>query len=131
MAILTLDSDSAETRYGMGPVDHLSPDKLYDRAWAMTLLARVLAALRAENSRAGQAKTFEVLKPFLTAGKGAASYPQTAAALGLTEGAARVAVHRLRVRYRELLRQEIRQTLSDPMQVEEEMRALFSAFING
>jgi RNA polymerase sigma-70 factor (ECF subfamily) len=68
------------------------------------------------------------LKPFLMVGKSAIPYPESAAALNLSEGAVRVTVHPLRRRYRELLREEIGQTLSDPAQVEEEMRALFSAF---
>jgi len=76
----------------------------------------------------GKAKLFEQLKIFLTAGKGALPYTTAAQTLGLDEPAVRVAVHRLRKRYRELLRAEIAQTLSDPTQVDEEMRALFSAF---
>ncbi|MDB6111413.1 MAG: polymerase sigma-70 factor, partial [Pedosphaera sp.] len=68
------------------------------------------------------------LKPYLMVGKSAIPYGEAAVALQLSEGAVRVAVHRLRVRYRELLREEVSQTLSDPTQVDEEMRALFSAF---
>ncbi len=73
-------------------------------------------------------KLFAELKLFLTAGKGVLSYAEAAKALGMDEGAVRVAVHRLRKRYRQLLRDEIAQTLSDPAQVDEEMRALFGAF---
>jgi len=76
----------------------------------------------------GKADLFERLKPFLMVGKSAIPYGEAAAALALSEGAARVAVHRLRGRYRQLLRHEIAQTLSDPARVEEEMRALLSAF---
>jgi RNA polymerase sigma factor (sigma-70 family) len=126
--MLSLDWQSADTRYQIDPADHLSPDKLYDRAWAVTLLERVIARLRDESAAEGKAKIFEQLKPFLTLGRSAIPYAQAAAALDLTEGAVRVAVHRLRRRYRELLREEIGQTLSDPAQAEEEMRALFSAF---
>jgi RNA polymerase sigma factor (sigma-70 family) len=126
VAALSLDWADAETRYQIDPVDHLSPDKLYDRAWAMTLLGRTLARLRAEH--AGNRAVFDRLKPFLAAGKGAISYSEAAAALGMSEGAARVAVHRLRARYRELLRDEIRQTLSNPAAVDGEMQALFAAF---
>jgi RNA polymerase sigma-70 factor (ECF subfamily) len=106
----------------------LSPDKLYDRAWAVTVLERVLARLRAECATEGKAELFGQLKPFLMVGKSAIPYAQVAETLKLTEGAVRVTVHRLRGRYRELLRDEVRQTISDPAQVEEEMRALFSAF---
>jgi RNA polymerase sigma-70 factor (ECF subfamily) len=128
---LSLDWQSADTRYHIDPADHLSPDKLYDRAWAVTLLERVIARLREESLADGKARLFEELKPFLTVGKGATPYGQTAAVLGQSEGAVRVAVHRLRRRYRELLREEIGQTLSDGAQVEEELGALFAAFAEG
>jgi len=128
VANLSLDLQDADTRYQIQPADNLSPDKLYDRAWAVTLLGRVISRLRAECEAEGKAKVFDALKPFLTAGKGAISYAQAAAAAGMSEGAVRVAVHRLRQRYRQLLRDEISQTLADPAQADEEMRALFEAF---
>jgi DNA-directed RNA polymerase specialized sigma24 family protein len=128
LAALSLDWQDADTRYQIDPADNLSPDKLYDRVWAVTLLERVLARLRAESNADGKALAFEKLKPFLTAGKAAIPYAEAATALGVSEAAARVAVHRLRRRYRELLRDEIGQTLSDPAQVEEEMRSLFNSF---
>lgn len=127
-AVLSLDWTDADTRYQIDPEDRLSPDKLYDRAWAVTLLEQVIGRLRSENAEADKARVFEVLKPYLMIGKSAIPYAEAAAATGLNEGTVRVAVHRLRRRYRELLREEIAQTLSDPAQVEEEMRALFSAF---
>lgn len=125
---LSLDWQDAEARYQIDPADQLSPDKLYDRAWAMTLLEQVIARLRADCAAEGRAGGFEQLKPFLMVGKGAIPYAEAAARLGVNEGAARVAVHRLRKRYRELLRAEIAQTLSDPADLDEEMRALFRAF---
>jgi len=125
-APISLDWADAETRYQIDPVDHLSPDKLYDRAWAITLLARVLARLRGEHAE--HIALFDCLKPFLAAGKGAMPYSEAATALDLSEGAARVAVHRLRARYRQLLREEILQTLSNPAAADEEMRSLFAAF---
>src|SRR5262249_13887158 len=105
-----------------------SPDKLYDRAWAVTLLERVIARLREESVSEGRVEHFDALKPFLTAGRGVIPYAEAAVGMGVNEGAARVAVQRLRRRYRELLREEISQTLSDPAQLQEEMRALFGAF---
>ena len=84
--------------------------------------------MRDESAAEGKGKVFEQLKPFLMADRSAIPYVEVAAKLGLNEGAARVAVHRLRKRYRQLLRAEISQTLSDPADVEEEMRALFRAF---
>jgi len=127
-APLSLDWQSADSRYQFDPAHNLSPDKLYDRAWAVALLERVITRLREESAAVGKSRLFEQLKPFLTQGKSATPCAQIAAALELTEGAVRVAVHRLRRRYRDLLREEIGQTLSDPAQVEEEMRALFGAF---
>jgi RNA polymerase sigma-70 factor (ECF subfamily) len=128
VAPLSLDWQDADTRYQIDPADQLSPDKLYDRAWAVTLLEQVITRLRDECAAEGKGKVFEQLKPFLMAGQSDIPYAEAAGKLGLNEGAARVAVHRLRKRYRELLRGEISQTLSDPADVEEEMRALFRAF---
>jgi RNA polymerase sigma-70 factor (ECF subfamily) len=125
---LSLDWQNADTRYQIEPADPLSPDKIYDRAWAMTLLERVIGRLREENAAEGKGALFEGLKSFLTPGWDDIRHAEAAAGLAMTEGAARVAVHRLRRRYRELLREEIGQTLSDPAQVEEELRALFGAF---
>lgn len=123
--LLALDWQNAETRYRIEPVDQTSPDKLYDRAWAVTLLERVIYRLRDESPDPRQ---FEQLKPFLTVDKKAIPYRDVAAELGLTDGAVRVTVHRLRRRYRELLRAEIAHTLANPAFVEEEIRSLFSAF---
>jgi RNA polymerase sigma-70 factor (ECF subfamily) len=126
--ILSLDWQDAETRYRIDPADRLSPEKLYDRAWALTLLERVIARLRDESAHQGKAMLFERLRPFLTASRGAIPYAHVAAELGLAEGAVRVAVHRLRRRYREILRAEIAETVSEPGQLEEEMGDLLSAF---
>jgi RNA polymerase sigma-70 factor (ECF subfamily) len=122
--LLSLDWVDAEARYQIEPTERLSPDKLFDRAWAVALLERVLAQLRQESG----AVLFEHLKPFVSIGKGAVPYRQAAIALGMSEAATRVAVHRLRRRYRELLREEVAQTLTHPDQIEEEMRALLGAF---
>ena len=125
---LSLDWQDADARYQIEPADNSSPDKLYDRAWAVTLLEKVLGRLRDENARDEQAKLFEQLRGFLMVGTSAIPYGEAAARLDMNEGAVRVAVHRLRRRYRELLREEISQTLVDPAHVGEEMRTLFSAF---
>ena len=128
---LSLDWQDADARYQINPADNLSPDKIYDRAWAVTVLERVITRLRDESGAEGKAKLYEGLKPFLMVGKSDIPYTQAAVALALSEGAVRVAVHRLRRRYRELLREEIAQTLSDPTQADEEMQALFSALSEG
>ncbi len=125
---LSLDWQDADTRYQIDPADNLSPDKLFDRAWATTLLERVVGRLRDENQAEGRASQFEQLKFYLMVGNANIPYAEVAAALILNEGAVRVAVHRLRRRYRELLQLEIAQTLSDPAQADEEMRALLGAF---
>jgi RNA polymerase sigma-70 factor (ECF subfamily) len=125
---LSLDWQSADSRYQIEPADHLTPDRIYDREWALALLERVLTRLRDESAAVGKTRLFDHIKPFLTADKNSVPYPQVAASLSMAEGAVRVAVHRLRRRYRELLRDEISQTLSDPAQLADEMQALLSSF---
>ena len=112
----------------MAATNEPSPDKAFDREWALALLAKVIERLQAECVADGKAKLFEQLKMFLTAGKAESAQAEVAKSLGLEEGAVRVAIHRLRKRYRELLRDEIAHTLSDAAMVDEEMRALFGAF---
>ena len=125
---LSLDWQTADTQFQIAAAAEPSPDQAFDREWAVALLAKVIERLRAECDAEGHGRQFEELKVFLTAGKGALSHAEAAKALGLDEGAVRVAVHRLRKRYRHLLRDEILQTLADPAQVDEELRALFGAF---
>ncbi len=123
----SLDWRSADEQFQFSDASD-SPDKAFDREWALALLVQVIERLQTESAGAGRAREFDVLKVFLTAGKGALSHASAAEALGINEAGARVAVHRLRKRYRQLLREEIAQTLTDPAQVDEEMRALFGAF---
>ena len=125
---LSLDWETADTKFQVADSTEPSPDKAFDREWAVTLLATVIERLRAEWDDDGKAKQFEQLKIFLTAGKGAVAHADVARSLGMDEGTVRVVVHRLRKRYRELLRDEIAHTLADPAMVDEEMRALFGAF---
>jgi RNA polymerase sigma factor (sigma-70 family) len=127
-AHLSLDWRTADTQFQLTSAAEPSPDLAFDREWAVALLARVVERLREECAAAGKAEQFEQLKPFLTVGKGAMPHAEAARALGMDEGAVRLAVHRLRKRYRQLLRDEIAQTLADPAQVEEEMRGLLGAF---
>jgi RNA polymerase sigma-70 factor (ECF subfamily) len=125
---LSLDWQTADTQFQVAATNEPSPDKAFDREWAVTLLARVIERLQIECEKDGHGKLFAELKIFLTAGKGALSHAEAAKTLGIDETAVRVAVHRLRKRYRQLLRNEIAQTLSDGADVDEEMRALFGAF---
>lgn len=127
-AHLSLDWQTADTRFQVAATNEPSPDQAFDREWALALLARVIDRLQAECAADGKTKLFEQLKTFLMAGKGGSAQGDVAKALGMEEGAVRVAIHRLRKRYRALLRDEIAQTLSDPAQVDAEMQALFGAF---
>jgi RNA polymerase sigma-70 factor (ECF subfamily) len=125
-AALPLDFADAEGRYGHEPAHALTPERLFDRRWALALLDAVLARLRREYESAGRGEIFDQLKGHLT-GDGGRPSAEIAAALGMREGAVKVAAHRLRVRYRDLLRDEIGQTLADPAEVDDEIRALFAA----
>jgi RNA polymerase sigma factor (sigma-70 family) len=126
--ILSLDWQTADTKFQVAATNEPSPDKVFDREWALALLAKVIERLQTECEADGKTKLFEQLKIFLTVGKGAWSHADAAKNLGMDETAVRVAVHRLRKRYRILLREEISQTLTDATDVDEEMRALFGAF---
>ena len=118
----------AETRYQREPLNELSPDRLFDRQWALALLDLVLNRLRDEHDSADKRQLFEALRGTLTGDQPETGYAELGRQLGMNEGAIKVAVHRLRKRYREMLRAEIAQTVSDPGQVAEELRALFAAF---
>lgn len=126
-AVLSLDVETAEARYRREPACALTPERLFEQRWALTVLDHVLGRLRDELVRAGKGKLFDKLKTALTGEKSAARQAQLADDLGMSVGAVKVAVHRLRRRYRDLLREEISHTLDDPAQVEEEIRDLFAA----
>ena len=105
-------------------MDDLSPDKLFERQWALALLDQVLARLEQEFREAGKADLFQRLRVFLVAGRGEATYAEVAAGLGMTGEAVKKAVHRMRHRYYALFREEIAHTVADPAEVEDEMRYL-------
>jgi RNA polymerase sigma-70 factor (ECF subfamily) len=123
---LPLDFHDAERRYVAEPGHDQTPERLFERRWALTLLERVLQRLQQDYEDSGKGNLFERLKGQL-AGETVGSYAEAAAELGLTEGAVKVAAHRLRQRYRDLLRDEIAQTLDDPAAVDDEIHALFTA----
>jgi RNA polymerase sigma-70 factor (ECF subfamily) len=125
---LSLDWGSADTQFRIADGGQVPPDAAYDREWALALLERVIVRLGEESAADDKTERFERMKPFLTMGKGEIPYASAAADLDMDEGAVRVAVHRLRKRYRELLREEIAHTLSDPAMVEEELAVLLGAF---
>jgi RNA polymerase sigma-70 factor (ECF subfamily) len=126
---LPLDTTVAESRFAAEPP--LSPDELYERRWALMLLEQALEQLHDEFRRAARQPEFDVLKPWLGAGRGDIPYADLAVRLATTEGAARVAVHRLRKRFREVFRQTIAQTVAGADDVEAEVRHLMSVLSRG
>lgn len=127
VSLESLDFEAAESRYRLEPAHEVTAERVFERRWALTLLDRVLDRLVAEYAAAGKARQFEQLKDCLTAPDSARPYAELAVKLAMTEGAVKVAVHRLRRRYRELLRGEIAQTVADPREVDDEIRDLFAA----
>ncbi len=126
--VVSIDQQIAESRLAAELSHHVQPDVLFDRQWAMTLLERTMALLQEEYVASGRARLFEYLQSCLVRGESALPYAEIAARLNLTEPAVKMAVQRLRARYREILRAEIAHTVSSPEEVEEELRLLFSAF---
>jgi RNA polymerase sigma-70 factor (ECF subfamily) len=127
VAIRSLDGGAAESRYSLEPAHDATPEKLFERRWALVLLQNVFTRLRQEQEQAGKLALFEQLKPFLAGDGPRLGYAQAAAALRLSSGAVKVAVHRLRRRYRELVYEEIARTVDDPALVEAEIHDLFAA----
>ena len=125
--LVPLQLDDAETRYGQEPADPNTPEQCFERRWAVTLLDEVLNRLRQEQVAAGGGELYDTLKPCLVGTSQAQPYAALAAKLGITEGAVKVAVHRLRRRYRLLLREEIANTVATPAEVDQEMHHLFAA----
>lgn len=125
--VLSLDFDSADSQVRVDPQSRLTPEQQYDRQWAITLLDRIMDLLEAEFAQKGKIDQFEALKGFLVGDHGGTTWARVADRLGMTEAAAKKAGSRLRHRYRELLREEIAQTVSGPDEVEDELRNLFSA----
>jgi DNA-directed RNA polymerase specialized sigma24 family protein len=124
---LPIDAFDAEGRYARELADLGSPERIFDRTWALTLLGRVLDQLREEYNDAGRLATFEELRAVLVEESGREPYVDIAGRLGTSEGAVRVAACRMRRRYGMLLRQEIARTVDDPGDIDEEIRELFSA----
>ena len=124
--VISLDALDAEARYAVEATHDMTPDRLFDRRWALAVLDQVLSRLRREYTNAGKAALFDTIKDCLTPHRGRLSYAQLAESLGMTQGALKVAVHRMRRRYRDLLRDEIAQTVDSPLQVEEEIAYLLN-----
>jgi RNA polymerase sigma factor (sigma-70 family) len=124
--LLSLDFRSAEAAYQVEPADSQTPDRLFDQQWALLLLDRILQRLADEFAAAGKSQQWLSLREYLTAGTDHRPYADAAAQLGMSEAAAKMAVHRLRKRYRQLLRDEIGQTVAEASEVDDEIRQLFS-----
>lgn len=131
MRFVPYSEREAEGRWRDLASRELEPDRAFDRHWALVVLELVLTRLRGELVSEGRAAAFEALKPYLTDGQPVLSTAEVGRSLGLSETAVRMAVHRLRQRYRVLIREEIGRTLSDPDQVEDELRALLAALRDG
>jgi RNA polymerase sigma factor (sigma-70 family) len=125
--VLPLEFENAEGRYSREPPDADTPESIYERRWALTLLERTLARLRHEFDAAGKQALFARLEGHLTGEQEALPYAELGAELGMSEGAVKVTVHRLRRRFGALLRDEIGETVSEPGLVDEEIRELFRA----
>lgn len=125
--VLSLDEQDADERYRVEPADELSADKLFARRWAMTVLEAALEKLRVECARDGKARQFELLAPLLTDDVPDGAYEDLGRELQLAPGTVSVTLHRLRKRYREVVRAEVASTVANPADVEAELRALLAA----
>lgn len=127
LRFVPIDDGNAEIRYRNDPVDHLSPDHLFDRRWAMELLERSMDRL-GHGLSPEQTTVFREIAPYLTESRGGVPYSDLAGRLGMEEGAVRVALHRLRARHREILIQVVAETVESPDLVEAEIRHLIASF---
>ena len=126
--LISWDQDDAEERFGAEPVDELSPETIFERRWALSILDQATKRLRVEYQAAGKAQLFERLKSYVEGGTGTPSYAETALRLDLSESSVRSAIFRLRRRYHELVRAEVGQTVADANELDEELRHLRAVF---
>lgn len=123
---ISLDFESGDSRYRIEPSTDMTAEQLYEKQWALTLLDHVMQRLEQELADNGNADHFNLLKGHLIGDHSAGTYADAAAKLNMTEAAAKMAAHRMRRRYRRLLREEIAQTVSNPKEVDQEIRELFA-----
>src|SRR5262249_26968918 len=126
LRIVSFEETHAEERYQLEPVDHRTPDEVYDSRWPVVLLDNAMTRLQNEFLAAGKARQFEVLKVFLAREGNEAAYEQAGAELNTTAKTVAVAVHRIRRRFRQLVRSAIAETVSTPDEVEDEFHRLFA-----
>jgi RNA polymerase sigma factor (sigma-70 family) len=124
--LVSLDDAEAEGRYRLEPLSELTPDTIYERRWAVALLDEVMLGLRREYAADGREEWFDALKLFLYDEKSPVPQAEIARRFGVTESAVKSAVHRLRTRYRERLRQEVAGTVANPSEIEDELRHLLA-----
>ena len=127
LTIQSLDWQLGEQHIRREPVEHMTAERVFEREWALALLDRVLERLKAEHASPEKQLRFQVLSRFLSVDRSQINYADAAVTLNMTEDAARVATHRLRRRYRSLLRDEVAHTTSDPGEIDDEIQALFAA----
>ncbi len=125
--LVSLDDVGAEERYLFEPATDLTPDKLFDRRWAIAVMDQALQFLKEEHAQAGKQQQFELLAPFLSGDPQAGEYERISTNLGSTPNNVAVTVHRLRLRYREVIRERVAQTVTTVVELEEEMRHLLAA----
>ncbi len=123
---ISLDFAAADSNLNIEPASGLTPEQFYDQQWAITLLSQIMDRLQAEFKQDGKGQQFELLKGHLVGDHEGTTYVDAAAALGMNEATTRKAVSRMRRRYRELLREEIAQTVSNPEEIDDEIRNLFA-----
>jgi RNA polymerase sigma-70 factor (ECF subfamily) len=126
LTFLSFDANEAEERYAGEQIDESNPANAYERQWAVALIEQVFSILRGEYAAAGKAQLFEALKVFVWGDTSSASYVEIGRQLNLTEGTVKVAVHRLRQRFRELLRTEVAHTVARPEDIDSELRHLIA-----
>jgi len=124
---ISIDMQDAEGRYINEPIHNLTAERLFERRWALVLLGHVLTRLESEANRGGKSDLFAHLRPLLEGDDLAESYKQVGAALHMSEGSVKVAAHRFRSRYRQLLREEVARTVSDPAEIDAEIADLLRA----
>ena len=123
-AFLSLDELQSEENRGFEPAEALTADQVFERRWAQSLMDRAVARLRKEYSDSGKAELFDQLKDLQPGERGVQGYVEIGARLGLSEGAVKSAVHRLRLRHRDILRDEVARTISSRKEVNDEIRHL-------
>jgi hypothetical protein len=126
-----LKGEDAESRYQLEPADYLTAEKIFDARWALILLTRAMDRLREEWTVGGEISRFEMLRAFVGIGVGAVppSYEEVAQSLGISPGAAKTTVHRFRRQFAAFVRQEVGRTVSDPAEIDEEIRALCEVLV--